>query len=170
MLSEIISANFAGTHSKTIANAPASSTAFASSMSFFAPSSLFPWTLKPPKTFTDWGVSPICAITGIEAAVIALICGQTEAPPSSFTAWHLPSFISLPALYIASSTETWYDINGISPTTKASLAPLVTALVWWIISSIVTGKVFSYPSITMPRESPTRIPLIPDWSINLAVE
>ena len=57
MLSEIISANFAGTHSKTIANAPASSTAFASSMSFFAPSSLFP-----------------------------LICGQTEAPPSSFTA------------------------------------------------------------------------------------
>jgi len=54
----------------------------------------------------DCGVSPRCAQTGIEAFTIASICGQTDAPPSSFTMLARPSFISLPALRTASSTET----------------------------------------------------------------
>ena len=58
IFSLIILANFAGTHSKTIANAPAFSIAIADYNSFAASSS-FPCTLNPPKALTDCGVRPI---------------------------------------------------------------------------------------------------------------
>ena len=57
-----------------------------------------------------------------------------------------------------------------SATTNVFFTPLATALVWCIISSIVTDKVSSYPKQTIPNESPTKIPFIPDSSIIFAVE
>src|SRR5919106_6247775 len=48
-----------------------------------------------------------------------------------------------------------------SPTMRASFAPRTTALVWWSISSIVTGSVFWYPRTLLPTESPTRITGMP---------
>ena len=40
---------------------------------------------------------------------------------------------------------------------KVSGAPLTTGRMWWIMSSSVTPTVVSYPSMTMPSESPTRM-------------
>ena len=105
IFSLIILANFAGTHSKTIANAPAFSMAMADSINSFAASSSFPCTLNPPKALTDCGVRPICPITGIDAFTIASILSHTSKPPSNFTACALPSFISLPAFTTASYTD-----------------------------------------------------------------
>lgn len=51
----------------------ADSTALASLIIFLAASMFLPCTLKPPNIFTDWGVIPICATTGMDASVIALI-------------------------------------------------------------------------------------------------
>ena len=44
-----------------------------------------------------------------------------------------------------------------SPTMKVSGAPFTTGRMWWIMSSSVTPTVVSYPSMTMPSESPTRM-------------
>ena len=163
-------ASLAGTHSRTTANAPASWTSYASCKICSAAFSFFPWTLNPPKAFTDWGVIPICATTGIPESVMALICSFTAAPPSSFTALAPVSFINLPAFTTASYTEGWYDMNGISITTNVCFTPLTTAAPWWIISSIVTESVSLYPNIVFPNESPTRIIFIPEASISFAVE
>ena len=58
---------------------------------------------------------------------------------------------------------------GMSPTTHAFGAPRRTAAVWRIMSSIVTGRVLSKPSIVMPRLSPTRIMSTPASSWRYAV-
>ena len=44
-----------------------------------------------------------------------------------------------------------------SATSRARLTPRRTALVWWIISSMVTDSVSGWPSTTMASESPTRM-------------
>jgi hypothetical protein len=54
------------------------------------------------------------------------IASRTEAPPSSFTAATPPSFTRRTALRTASSAETWYEPNGMSPTTSARCAPRLT--------------------------------------------
>ena len=48
-----------------------------------------------------------------------------------------------PALVTASTTEVWYDMNGMSPMMKVFGAPRRTALDIISISSIVTGTVES---------------------------
>ncbi len=53
---------------------------------------------------------------------------------------------------------------------KVFLAPRTTALLWWIISSMVTETVSSYPRTTMPRESPTRMSSMSVWSTSTPVE
>jgi len=78
-------ANSAGTISITTANAPASATAIASWMVCSAASPR-PCTRKPPRVLTLCGVKPMCAITGMPAALKAAICGATRSPPSSLTA------------------------------------------------------------------------------------
>ena len=107
--------------------------------------------------------------TGIPASTMARICSQTPAPPSSLTAWHLPSFIRRAALATAVGTSVWYEPNGMSPTTKVSLVARVTQRVWWTMSSMVTGRVESYPIMVMPSESPTRIVSIPACSVSAAI-
>ena len=92
--------------------------------------------------------------------------GTYLSPPSSLTDCAPPSLTRRPALRTASSTLAWYDMNGMSPTTIAFGLALVTALRWWMISSIVTGRVFSYPMMTMPRESPTSMKSMPVASIS----
>ncbi|CNW26609.1 Uncharacterised protein [Mycobacterium tuberculosis] len=83
-------ANSAGTISITTANAPASATAIASAMVCSAASPR-PCTRKPPKVLTLCGVKPMCAITGMPAAVRQAICSATRSPPSSLTACAPPS-------------------------------------------------------------------------------
>jgi hypothetical protein len=70
---------------------------------------------------------------------------------------------------MAISTDGWYDMNGRSPTSSAFAAPLATARAWWTTSSSVTGMVVGWPSITMPRLSPTRRTGISAWSARSAV-
>lgn len=50
-----------------------------------------------------------------------------------------------------------YEPNGMSPTSSGRQAPRATAAQWRNMSIIVTWAVESYPSTTMPRESPTRM-------------
>ena len=56
-----------------------------------------------------------------------------------------------------------------SPTTKVLSHARVTQRVWWTMSSMVTGRVESYPIIVMPSESPTRIMSIPACSVRAAI-
>jgi hypothetical protein len=55
-----------------------------------------------------------------------------------------------------------------SPTTSALGSARVTAAVWWIISSIETRMVESYPSTTLATESPTRMMSAPARSAIVA--
>ncbi len=72
------------------------------------------------------------------------------------------------ALRTASSSETWYEPNGMSPTTSGRRAPRVTARVMKSISSIVTGTVLdSWPRTTIAAVSPTRIRSTPAASASL---
>ena len=67
---------------------------------------------------------------------------DNEGPaPSSLTTSAPPSFTNRIALRTASSSETWYEPNGMSPTTSGRRAPRVTARVMKSISSMVTGTV-----------------------------
>ena len=50
--------------------------------------------LKPPNTWLDCGVSPICAITGIPRSVKNRMVSAIRAPPSSFTAPQPVSFMT----------------------------------------------------------------------------
>ena len=56
-----------------------------------------------------------------------------------------------------------------SPTINARRTPRETAFTWWSISSMVTGRVFSYPSTTIPTLSPTRTISTPASSATCAV-
>ena len=102
-----IAANFAGTHSSTIAKAPASCKDCASSIKSLAAFSVLPCTLWPPKAFTDCGVIPKWPQTGIPEKTILFTVAATALPPSSFTALALPSFKRRPALIKACSAFTW---------------------------------------------------------------
>ena len=69
----------------------------------------------------------------------------------------------------ASSSETWNDPKGMSPTTSGRFAPRVAARVSISISSIDAGTVESWPSITIAAESPTRISSTPAPSASRAL-
>ena len=56
-----------------------------------------------------------------------------------------------------------------SMTTSALFVPRATAAPWWIMSSMVTDTVSPKPSITLPRESPTRMESMPASSTRRAV-
>jgi hypothetical protein len=65
------------------------------------------------------------------------------------------------ALRTADESETWYEPNGMSPTTSGRRTAEATARVMKIISSIVTGTVDSWPSTTIAALSPTSTTSIP---------
>ena len=75
--------------------------------------------------------------------------------PSSLTASAPASLRNRPAARRASSSLTWYDMNGRSATTSARRQARVTAAVSISISSIVAGTVEVWPSTTIAAESPT---------------
>jgi hypothetical protein len=73
------------------------------------------------------------------------------------------------AFRTASSSETWYEPNGMSPTTIGRRDCRETVRVRKSISSTVTGTVVpSWPSITIAAVSPTRTTSIPASSANRA--
>ena len=96
-------ASSAGTHSTTMAKAPAASTARASSRMRSASRC----TLKPPSRRTDCGVRPMCPITGMSADATAATAAALRTPPSNLTAWAPPSLTSRPALATACCGLTW---------------------------------------------------------------
>ena len=75
--------------------------------------------------------------------------------PSSLTACAPASLRNLPAARRASSSLTWYDMNGRSAITRARRQARDTAAVSMSISSIVAGTVELWPSTVMAPESPT---------------
>ena len=60
-------------------------------------------------------------------------------------------------------------MKGRSPITSAFGAPRTTALAWRIMSSMVTLSVSGYPSMVMPRLSPTSSTGMPARSSQRAV-
>ena len=86
------------TPSITTAKAPASATATASATCASQVSSSRPCVLKPPITWVDCGVSPVCAITGTPRSTRKRIVSAIWRPPSSFTAPHWVSFMMRVAL------------------------------------------------------------------------
>ena len=60
-----------------------------------------------------------------------------------------------PAARRASSSLTWYDMNGRSAITRARRQARETAAVSMSISSIVAGTVELWPSTVIAPESPT---------------
>ena len=97
----------------------------------------------------------MCAITGMPARTIRLICFALRSPPSHFTAWQPVSFMNRSAVASASSGPFSYEPNGMSAMTSARLTARTTARVSGISSSTVTGIVVSYPNTVLPAESPT---------------
>src|SRR5204862_82229 len=73
----------AGIASSTSDIAPARSSSRASSTSRWAASAVLPWVLKPPSIVADWGVRPMCAITGIPASTIRWTRETIGPAPSS---------------------------------------------------------------------------------------
>mmetsp|Transcript_14714 Transcript_14714/g.41849 ORF Transcript_14714/g.41849 Transcript_14714/m.41849 type:complete len:310 (-) Transcript_14714:386-1315(-) len=146
-----------GTISITMKDAPASSRARASFSNFSTASLVFPCIRNPPAAATACGHRPMCPTTTIPADASALIVGAISSPPSTLIASTLPSFMRRAAL-ITASCGVRNEPNGISPTTRLFSGPVaVTALQWWIISSIVTPTVEERPNTTIPTLSPTRI-------------
>ena len=108
----------------------------------------------------------MCAITGIPASTIAR---TRDTAPSSLTTSAPPSLTKRIALRTASSSETWYEPNGMSPTTIGRRDWRDTVRVRNSISSTVTGTVVpSWPSITIAAVSPTRTTSMPASSANRA--
>ena len=97
----IIAARSLGNSSKTIENAPASSTALASWITRFWSSPL-PCTLYPPNACNDCGVKPTCPMTGMSALTIASMMCRDLIPPSNLTACARPSCMSRAAFLNAS--------------------------------------------------------------------
>ncbi len=79
-------------------------------------------------------------MTGISMSTMALMMSRILVPPSTLTASAPLSFIMRPAFLRACSRLSWYDMKGISITTRALFAAFTTGFVWWIISSTVTGN------------------------------
>lgn len=76
-----------GTHSRTIANAPACCNSRASSKISRALTAVRPCALNPPNTPIRWGVRPTWPITGMpESTNFLTILTRTEFPPSILTA------------------------------------------------------------------------------------
>ena len=88
-------------------NAPASSSACASSTIFFACAAPLPWSRKPPRALTLWGVRPRWPMTGIPARAMPATRSAISAPPSSLTASQPASAMNRPAFRIAVSTLGW---------------------------------------------------------------
>lgn len=105
--------------------------------------------------FTDCGVSPRWAITGMPACTIVSVCGSDRSPPSSLTAPTPASLTSRVALRSACTGPSWYDPKVRSPTISARLVPRTTAAASIVMWSIVTGTVLSKPRWQLPIESPT---------------
>ena len=74
-----------GTISSTTANAPGIVDGVGVVEQRRAPSPR-PWMMWPPRPCSLCGVKPMCAITGMPARTIRLICFALRTPPSSFTA------------------------------------------------------------------------------------
>ena len=135
------SASGAGMASSTMEKQPAASRARASSISWRAAWALLPWTLKPPRLVAVCGVRPMCPCTGMPAATMAATVLAMVTPPSTLTASARPSLRIRTALSMAAGMELEHEPNGMSVTTRACSTPRTTALVWWIISSMVTDTV-----------------------------
>ena len=90
----ILAASGSTMPSSTTAKAPASATIRASSSCSAQLSSSRPWVLKPPITWLDCGVRPVCAITGMPRSVRKWIVSAIRLPPSSLTAPQPVSFIT----------------------------------------------------------------------------
>eukprot|EP00968_Pinguiococcus_pyrenoidosus_P028839 scaffold8138_cov277-Pinguiococcus_pyrenoidosus.AAC.4 len=131
----------AGTHSSTMAKAPASCMRRASSSSSRAFFAVRPCARKPPMTLMACGVRPTCAMTAMPPSTIFLKVSARLFPPSIFTASMPPSLMKRYAFLSASSCDTSYEPNGMSPTSSGADAPRETALQWCSMSSIVTGCV-----------------------------
>ena len=91
---------------------------------------------------------------------MARTIGATALPPSTFTA-SAPALTSLPALRMAACAPGWYDMNGMSATTRAFFLARATADVNMHICPIVAPAVPSWPSTTMAALSPTSSTSIP---------
>ena len=111
----------------------------------------------------------MCPITGMPAPTIARTRESIGPAPSSLTASAPASLTKRIAFSSASSSETWNDPNGMSPTTSGRFAPRVAARVSISISSIDAGTVESWPSTTIAAESPTRISSTPAPSASRAL-
>ena len=103
----------------------------------------------------DCGVRPTCPITGTPAPTIACTRESVGPAPSSLTASAPASLTKRTAFSTADSSEAWKEPNGMSAITSGRFAPRTTARVSISSSSIVTGTVDSFPSTTIPAESPT---------------
>ncbi len=89
------------------------------------------------------------------ASVIDLIISATSLPPSNFTA-SAPASINFNEFSTA-SFFVLYELIGKSETINEFFLPFFAAVVNLIMSSIVTEDVFSYPNMTIPALSPTKI-------------
>lgn len=121
--------------------APAASSACASSTSWRAAAAVFPCVLNPPSLVEVCGVSPMCPTTGIPASLIARTRESIGPAPSSLTTSARASLMKRIALRTASSSFTWYEPNGMSPTITGRRTERATVRVSRSISSIVTGTV-----------------------------
>ncbi len=99
-------------------------------------------------------MSPTWPITGMSAARIASTAGRMRLPPSTLTAAAPASARKRPAFSTARPGSTWYERNGMSPTTTARLQARATARVWRTIVSIVAESVFGSPYTVISTESP----------------
>src|SRR3989304_3268139 len=63
-----------------------------------AAASVFPCTLKPPRAWTDCGVRPMCAITGMSFSARRAISSRRFSPPSILTASAPASLLKRQAL------------------------------------------------------------------------
>lgn len=118
---------------------------------------------------TDCGVRPMWAITGMPDSTRSRIWSYDRSPPSSLTAPTPASLISRVAERRAWTGPSWYEPKGRSATIRAREVPRTTAADSMVISSMVTGTVDSYPSATLPAESPTSRTGIPASSKTDAV-
>ncbi len=108
-------------------------------------------------------------ITGIPASTIRRTRETIGPAPSSLTTSAPPSLTNRIAVRTASSSETWYEPKGRSPTTIGRCAWRETVRVRKSISSTVTGTVVpSWPSTTIAAVSPTRMTSMPASSAKRA--
>jgi hypothetical protein len=111
----------------------------------------------------------MCPITGIPDSTMRRTRETMGPAPSSLTMSAPPSLTKRIALRTASSSDTWYEPNGMSPTTSGRFEWRETVLVRKSISSTVTGTVVpSWPRTTIAAVSPTRMMSTPASSAKRA--